>query len=65
MKLHLHVGLIEAESEQALNEALAVARCEARVLARLAPNLAVLERGDTLLVIEALHNLGLHPKVMK
>lgn len=65
MKFHLHVGVIEAESEQALNEALAIARCEARVLARLAPNVAVLERGDTQLVIAALRELGLHPKVMQ
>ncbi len=65
MKFHLHVGVIEAEHEQALNEALAIARCEARVLVRLAPNVAVMERGDTQLVIEALQSLGLHPKVMK
>lgn len=65
MKLHLHVGVIEAETEQALIEALTIARCEARVLARIAPNVAVLERGDTQLVIEALQGLGLHPKVMK
>lgn len=65
MKLHLHVGVIEAENEQGLNEALAIARCDSRVLVRLAPNVAVMERGDTLLVIEALQSLGLHPKVMK
>lgn len=65
MKFHLHVGVIEAESEQALNEALTIAHCEARVLARLAPNVAVLERGDTQLVIAALRELGLHPKVMQ
>ncbi|MBX3475277.1 MAG: hypothetical protein KF754_12905 [Planctomycetes bacterium] len=65
MKFHLHVGLIEADTEQALEEALAIARCRQRVLARLAPNVAVLEKGDTQLVITALQELGMHPKVIK
>ena len=36
-----------------------------RVLARLAPNLAVLEREDAEKVIAALEANGLHPKVMR
>lgn len=65
MKFHYHVGVIEAESEQALTEALAIARCAERVLARLAPTVAVLEREDAQLVIDAMEERGLHPKVMK
>lgn len=65
MKFHLHVGVIEAETEGSLDEALAIARCDGRVLARLAPTVAVLEREDTQLVIEALEKLGLHPKVVR
>jgi len=65
VKFHLHVGVIEAESEQSLQEALVIARCEARVLARLAPNVAVLEREDAQLLIDALEERGLHPKVAR
>lgn len=65
MKFHNHVGVIEAESEQALNEALAIARCESRVLSRLAPNVAVLERDAAQAVIDALERQGLHPKVAR
>ncbi len=65
MKFHHHVGVIEAENEQALLEALTIARVQFRVLAKLAPNVAVLEREDAALVIDALQKLGLHPKVMQ
>ncbi|MBZ0137861.1 MAG: hypothetical protein K8I27_15985 [Planctomycetes bacterium] len=65
MKLHLHVGVIETVDEATLNEALAVAGCTGRVLAKLKPNLAVLEREDAEKVIGALEANGLHPKVMR
>jgi hypothetical protein len=65
MKLHLHVGVVETIDEATLNEALAVAACTERVLARLAPNLAVLECEDAEKVITSLEGIGLHPKVMR
>jgi hypothetical protein len=65
MKLHLHVGVVETIDEATLNEALAVAACTERVLARLAPNLAVLECEDAEKVIASLEGIGLHPKVMR
>jgi hypothetical protein len=65
MKLHLHVGVVETIDELTLNEALAVAGCAERVLARLAPNLAVLEREDAEKIVGALEGIGLHPKVMR
>jgi len=65
MKLHLHVGVVETIDETTLEEALAIASCAERVLARLAPNLAILEREDAERVIEALETAGLHPKVMR
>jgi hypothetical protein len=65
LKFHHHVGVIEAESEESLAEALAIARCEGRVLAKLAPNVAVLEPEDAQKVIAALEERGLHPKVAR
>lgn len=65
MKFHQHVGVIETVDEATLSEALAVAGCTERVLAMLAPNLAVLECGDCEKVISALESNGLHPKVMR
>ena len=65
MKLHLHVGVVETIDESTLDEALAVAGCAERVLARLAPTLAVLEREDADKLVEALEGIGLHPKVMR
>lgn len=65
MKLHLHVGVVETIDESTLDEALAVAQCTGRVLARLAPNLAVLESEDAEKVIASLEGIGLHPKVMR
>jgi hypothetical protein len=65
MKLHLHVGVIETIDESTLEEVLAVAQCRERVLARLAPNVAVLEREDAEAAIAALEGIGLHPKVMR
>jgi hypothetical protein len=65
MKFHLHVGVVETVDESTLDEVLAVSGCVERVLARLAPNLAVLEREDCEKVISALENNGLHPKVMR
>jgi hypothetical protein len=65
MKLHLHVGVVETVDESTLEEALAVAGCAERVLARLAPNLAVLESADAEKLADALESIGLHPKVMR
>jgi hypothetical protein len=65
MKLHLHVGVVETVDESTLNEALVVAGCTGRVLARLAPNLAVLETEDAEKLVAALEGIGLHPKVMR
>ncbi|MCA8945755.1 MAG: hypothetical protein KDB29_05985 [Planctomycetes bacterium] len=65
MKFHLHVGVVETIDETTLDEVLAVAGCTDRVLAKLAPNLAVLEREDCEKVLTALETSGLHPKVMR
>lgn len=65
MKFHLHVGVIETEDARLLDEALTLADCADRVLARPEPNLAVLERSDIERVREALTNRGIHPKVME
>ena len=65
MKFHAHVGVIETSDATTLDEALAVARCASRVLARPQPNLAILEADDARLVIAALEERGLHPKVIR
>lgn len=65
MKFHQHVGVVECIDAETLEQALAVARVTDRVLARLAPNLAVLETEDAEKVIKALEENGLHPKVMR
>jgi hypothetical protein len=65
MKLHLHVGVIECVDEATLEQALAVAGVEARVLARPAPNVAVLEQDDADELLRVLEDKGLHPKVMR
>ena len=63
MKYHLHVGVIETDDEATLDEVLAV--CSAPLLARPAPNIAVLEREDAKEVLRVLEERGLHPKVSR
>jgi hypothetical protein len=65
MKFHLHVGVIECEDADTLDQALAAAGCAGRELARPAPNVAVLEREDAAKLVQSLNERGLHPKVMK
>ncbi|GIK53641.1 hypothetical protein EDM80_01910 [bacterium] len=65
MKFHLHVGVIETSDEATLEELLAVTRLGPRVLARVAPNVAILEREDAQSALEELEKRGLHPKVSK
>ncbi|MCC6574500.1 MAG: hypothetical protein IT462_11990 [Planctomycetes bacterium] len=65
MKFHAHVGVVETRDEQTLNEVLVIAKMEGKLLARLAPNLAVLEVDDAREVLETLEKLGKHPKVMR
>ncbi len=65
MKFHYHVGVIETSDEATMNEVLAITRLEPRVLVRLAPNVAVLEREDAQTALEELEKRGLHPRVSK
>jgi hypothetical protein len=65
MKLHLHVGVIEAADAETLDQVLLLAECAGRVLARLSPTLAVLEREDAELLALVLNERGLHPMVMR
>lgn len=65
MKFHLHVGVIETSDEATLTEVLAITKLEARVLLKLAPNVAILEREDAQEALEELQRRGLHPKVSR
>ncbi|MBK8205464.1 MAG: hypothetical protein IT464_04110 [Planctomycetes bacterium] len=65
MKFHLHVGVVQCEDADTLEQVLASANCAGRVLARPAPNVAVLETEDAARLVEALNERGLHPKVLK
>lgn len=65
MKFHLHVGVIETSDEATLNEVLAVTKLEARVLLKLAPNVAIMEREDAQEALDELQRRGLHPKVSR
>ncbi len=65
MKLHLHVGVVETVDEATLEQAIAVAKLERHILARLAPNVAVLETADAERLIETLEYAGLHPRVSR
>lgn len=65
MKLHAHVGVIETADETTLQEVLLIAGCESRLLARPAPNLAVLERKDADRVLLELEKRGMHPRVIR
>ncbi len=65
MKFHLHVGVIETSDEATLNEVLAITKLEPRVLLRLAPNVAIMEREDAQEALDELQRRGLHPKVSR
>ncbi|MCK6440576.1 MAG: hypothetical protein L6Q71_10320 [Planctomycetes bacterium] len=65
MKVHKHVGVIEAADRQTLEEALAIAAAQHEVLCFLAPNVAVLERETARKVAGALTGAGMHPKVVE
>lgn len=65
MKFHLHVGVIETSDEETLNEVLAITKLAPRVLVKLAPNVAVLEREDAQEALDELQRRGLHPKVSR
>ncbi len=65
MKFHLHVGVIECEDQDTLEQALAAAGLTGKVLARPAPNVAVLEREDAGSLVTSLNDRGLHPKVTR
>lgn len=65
MKIHAHIGVVEAADELTLKEALAMAAVQHEVLAFLAPNVAVLETEHARKVAIALKEHDLHPKVME
>ena len=65
MKVHKHIGVIEAADEHTLQEALAVAAVQHEVLYFLAPNIAVLERETAQKIAQAMANAQLHPKVVQ
>lgn len=64
MKIHKHIGVIEAVDEATLSEALALAALQHEVLEFLAPNIAVLEREHARKIASALRDIGMHPKVV-
>jgi len=64
MKVHKHIGVIEAADEMTLREALTVAAVQHEVLAFLAPNVAVLECDAARKVAASLRENGLHPRVV-
>jgi len=65
MKFHLHVAVVECVDETTLEQALAVANCTGKVLARPTPNVAILEREDAEELLAVLNEKRLHPKVMR
>jgi hypothetical protein len=65
MKFHLHVGVIECEDADTLEQALAAAGLTGKVLARPAATVAVLEKEDAGSLVVSLNERGLHPKVMR
>ncbi len=65
MKIHQHVGVIEAADEMILREALVLADVQHAVLVWLAPNIAVLEREAAQAVAIAMRKSDLHPKVIE
>lgn len=64
MKIHRHIGVIEAADEATLKEALALAAVQHEVLSWLAPNACVLEREAAGKVAQALRDQQLHPRVV-
>ena len=65
MKIHRHIGIIEASDEIALKEALTLAAVQHEVLAYLAPNVAVLEQKAARAVADELKRHDMHPKVVE
>lgn len=65
MKVHIHVGIVEAADELTLKEALAAAALQHEVLHYLAPNVAVMERVTAKKLAETLRELDMHPKVLE
>lgn len=64
MKVHKHIGVIEAVDEVTLKEALALAAMQHEVLAFIAPNVAVMEREHARKVAQALRQADMHPRVI-
>lgn len=65
MKVHKHIGVVEASDELTLNEILAIAAAQHEVLAFLAPNIALMEREAATKVAQALMSHDMHPKVIE
>lgn len=65
MKVHKHIGVIEATDELTLQEALAIAALQHEVLVFLAPNIAVLERESAQKLAQTLVGNEMHPKVVE
>lgn len=65
MRIHRHIGVIEAADEATLKEALALAAVQHEVLAWLSPSACVLERDAARKVAQALRDQDLHPRVIE
>ncbi len=65
MKVHKHIGVVEAVDEMTLKEALAAAAVQHEVLEFVAPNVAILERETAQKLADALRKQDMHPKVVE
>ncbi len=64
MKLHKHLGVIQALDETVLKEVLSMSALQHKVLGYLAPNIAVLEREDAVEATRVLKESNIHPRVI-
>lgn len=64
MRIHRHIGVVEAADEVTLREALALAAVQHEVLAWLSPTTCVLDRVAAVKVAEALRGQDLHPRIV-
>jgi hypothetical protein len=65
MRIHRHVGVVEAADEETLKEALALAALQNEVLHWLSPTSIVLERDAARRLADALRTQDLHPRVIE
>ncbi len=65
MRIHRHVGVVEAADPETLKEALALAALQNEVLHWLGPSTVVLEREAARRLADALRDQDLHPRVIE